>query len=115
MKLFRGRVFTPVADPFRGSDGHPYIAHDDGFVAVEGDRIAAVGPWSEHPPGAEVMELGSDALITPGFFDTHLHAPQLEMIGAQEGHELQFSRAWVPALDHTPRTMHDLSLASSFR
>jgi len=41
--------------------------------------------------------------------------PQLEMIGAQEGHELQFSRAWVPALDHTPRTMHDLSLASSFR
>jgi guanine deaminase len=90
VKLFRGRVFTPVADPFRGGDAHPYIAHDDGFVAVEGDRIAAVGPWSQHPPGTEVVELGSDALITPGFFDTHLHAPQLEMIGSYGGHLLDW-------------------------
>jgi len=91
VKLFRGRVFTPVADPFRSGDAHPYIAHDDGFVAVEGDRIAAVGPWSQHPPGAEVVEeLGSNALITPGFFDTHLHAPQLEMIGSYGGHLLDW-------------------------
>jgi guanine deaminase len=90
VKLFRGRVFTPVADPFRGGDAHPYIAHDDGFVAVDGDRIATVGPWSQHPPGAEVVELGSDALITPGFFDTHLHAPQLEMIGSYGGHLLDW-------------------------
>ena len=36
------------------------------------------------------MELGSDALITPGFFDTHLHAPQLEMIGSYGGHLLDW-------------------------
>ena len=91
MKLFHGRVFTPVADPFRGGgDGHPYIAHDDGFVAVDGGRITAVGPWSERPSQAEVVELGSDALITPGFFDTHLHAPQLEMIGSYGGHLLDW-------------------------
>ena len=90
MKLFRGRVFTPVADPFRGSASRSYVTHDDGFVAVDADRIAAVGAWAERPPDGDLLELGNDVLITPGFFDTHLHAPQLEMIGSYGGHLLDW-------------------------
>jgi guanine deaminase len=90
VKLFRGRVFTPVADPFRGSASHSYVTHDDGFVAVDGDCIAAVGAWTERPREGDVLELGNDVLITPGFFDTHLHAPQLEMIGSYGGHLLDW-------------------------
>ena len=45
----------------------------DGFVAVEGNKIAAVGlrveagPWME---GAKVLDLG-DKVVTPGFTDVH--------------------------------------------
>jgi guanine deaminase len=90
VKLFRGRVFTPIADPFRGDASHSYVTHDDGFVAVDGDRIAAVGSWTERPREGDALELGADVLITPGFFDTHLHAPQLEMIGSYGGHLLDW-------------------------
>lgn len=32
-----------------------------------------------------------------------------------EARRLQFDRAWVPALDHTPRTMQDLSNSLTYR
>lgn len=46
----------------------------DGFVAVEGNRIAAVGPRAEAGEWVEkatqVLELG-DRVVTPGFVDVH--------------------------------------------
>ena len=54
---------------FPATGGAPF----DGFVAVEGDRIAAVGPraeagaWTE---GARVLDLG-DKVVAPGFTDVH--------------------------------------------
>jgi len=89
MKIYRARVFTPVADPFTTDAGTSYVSHDDGFVAVDGARIASVGPWPAHPEG-EIIELGHHTLLTPGFVDTHLHAPQLEMIGSYGGHLLEW-------------------------
>lgn len=32
-----------------------------------------------------------------------------------EAQRLQFDRMWVPALDHTPRTMYDLSTSMTYR
>jgi len=91
VKLFRGRVFTPVADPFTVEPAKSYLYYDDGYVAVDGDRITSVGDFRDMPRGsATLTELGRDALITPGFFDTHLHAPQLEMIGSYGGHLLEW-------------------------
>ena len=81
MRVYRARVFTPIADPFvNAADSYRY--YEDGYIAIDKGRIAGVGQWSaDAPAGAEIIELGPNALITPGFFDTHLHAPQLEMIG----------------------------------
>ena len=90
MKLFRGRIFTPLSDPFRGDSRHSYASFDDGFLAVEGSRIRGVGAWDKRPPADQIVELGANTLITPGFFDTHLHAPQLEMIGSYGGHLLEW-------------------------
>jgi guanine deaminase len=89
VKVFRGRIFTPVADPFaHGVDGS-YRWFEDGHLAVGDDgRIASVGEWSDAPEG-EVTDL-QGKLITPGFIDTHLHAPQLEMIGSYGGDLLQW-------------------------
>jgi guanine deaminase len=89
LKVFRGRIFTPVSDPFAGDAESSFVSHDDGYLAIDGGRIRAVGPWAQHPEG-EIVELGPGHLITPGFFDTHLHAPQLEMIGSYGGHLLEW-------------------------
>ena len=90
MKLFRARIFTPVADPFRTDAANSFLSFDDGYLAIDRSRIVGIGPWDKHPAGATVEDLGRDALITPGFFDTHLHAPQLEMIGSYGGHLLEW-------------------------
>ncbi|MDQ6802242.1 MAG: guanine deaminase [Acidobacteriota bacterium] len=89
MKLFRARIFTPIADPFRSDPAKSYLFYDDGYLAVEASRIVGIGSWDRHPDG-EIVDLGRHALITPGFFDTHLHAPQLEMIGSYGGHLLEW-------------------------
>ena len=94
MRVYRARVFTPISDPFasRGDVASTYRFWDDGFVAVGDDgTFAAVGDWSDAPrDDADIVNLGNRALITPGFFDTHLHAPQLEMIGSYGGHLLEW-------------------------
>jgi guanine deaminase len=90
MRLYRARIFTPVSDPFTNEIAASYRYFEDGCLAVDDSgRIASVGEWSERPEG-EAVELGDSALITPGFVDTHLHAPQLEMIGSYGGHLLEW-------------------------
>ena len=89
MKIYRARLYTPVSDPFTKGIDASFVTHDDGFVAIDDARIAAVGPWTEHPDG-DIIDFGRQALISPGFIDTHLHAPQLEMIGSYGGHLLEW-------------------------
>jgi len=90
VKLFHSRIFTPIADPFATDITNSYREWDDGYLAVEDGRITGVGDWKDRPPEGEVIELGPHKLISPGFFDTHLHAPQLEMIGSYGGDLLQW-------------------------
>ena len=91
MKLFRGRIFSPVADPFTVDAAKSYVYYDDGYLAIDGDRISGVGDWRDVPRHSSALtQLGRDILITPGFVDTHLHAPQLEMIGSYGGDLLEW-------------------------
>jgi guanine deaminase len=90
LKVHRARVFTPVADPFASGIESSYRAFDDGYVAVgEDGRITAIGDFAEAPEG-EVVDHGRGAILVPGFIDTHLHAPQIEMIGSYGGHLLEW-------------------------
>jgi guanine deaminase len=89
VKIYRARLFTPVSDPFTSGIESSYRAFDDGYLAVDSGRITGCGDWSRHPDG-EIVDLGRQALIAPGFIDTHLHAPQLEMIGSYGGHLLEW-------------------------
>ncbi|MBW3563187.1 MAG: guanine deaminase [Acidobacteria bacterium] len=82
----RGRIYTPL------SDG-THLSLEDGRIAVDQGRISSVGPWGDGPDsetGAPVHHLPSRYLISPGFIDTHLHAPQIEMIGSYGGHLLEW-------------------------
>ncbi len=41
--------------------------------------------------------------------------PMRQPLTHTEARRLQYDRAWVPALDHTPRTMRDLSDGLTYR
>jgi guanine deaminase len=80
--LLRARVAHTPRDPFAG-DG-ALEAFDDGAVAFAGGRILATGPYpavrADHPD-ADVVD-ARDAFLLPGLVDTHVHYPQLGVIGA---------------------------------
>src|SRR5512133_3048787 len=92
MIIYRGRVFTPVSDPFVDGAEPAWKYFRGGYVAVEKGRIVSVGDWKTRGDriAGETVDFGSESLITPGFVDTHLHAPQVEMIGSYGGHLLEW-------------------------
>ena len=118
MKVYRARVFTPVADPFPPETeiSTTYVYHDDGFIAVDGDRIVGVGDFQDMPrDSSALIQLGRDALVVPGFVDTHLHAPQLEMIGSYGGHLLEWlNRYTFPTEAKFRDPLHAAVIARAF-
>src|SRR5215212_5608692 len=87
----RGPALTFVGDPFLlGAEGA--VRHEpDALIVIDSGTITAFGPYDatrgQLPAGTSVTRYGSDSLIVPGFVDTHVHYPQLQMIGAG-GHTL---------------------------
>jgi len=65
----------------------------DGTVAVDGSRIAYVGPRSGAPPG-EDRELG-DAILLPGLINAHTHLELTVLRGLLEGFAF---RDWIVTL-----------------
>ena len=80
MTLFRATVLDTPEDPFTGA---PMRAEGDVALLVRDGVIAERGPWaalrSLHPdePAVELAE----GLLLPGFVDTHVHFPQVRVIG----------------------------------
>ncbi len=50
----------------------------DGWVFVEGKRIAAIGPSSQEPPAADRIIDASGKLVLPGFVNPHWHESFVE-------------------------------------
>ncbi len=46
---------------------------EDGELLIEDGRVVAVGRSVPHPPGARVIDAGSDAFVSPGFIDARGH------------------------------------------
>ena len=92
MRLYHAEWVIPVTDrPVR-----------DGTVAVEGERIAYVGPRQGAPPGDDV-ELGA-AMLLPGLVNAHTHLELTVMRGMLEGLRfpdwiVRLQRAKVAVLD----------------
>ncbi|ROP28851.1 guanine deaminase [Couchioplanes caeruleus] len=81
MTLYRAQTIDTPHDPFRGgalrADADAGLLVEDGVI-VDRDGFARLR--SRHPE-AEVVELPGGVLL-PGLVDTHVHFPQVRVIGA---------------------------------
>jgi guanine deaminase len=88
LQAWRARILHCTGEPPAAKSGElpsgvEYFA--DGILVVEGDCIAALGPAS-----ALVAQLGPDVLmheardklLLPGFIDTHVHYPQVDVMAS---------------------------------
>lgn len=82
--LLTGQTLTFEGKPSLTGPEGAAIYDSAGGVLIEGGRIAATGSASElraaHPNAQETAY--GDALILPGFVDTHAHYPQTAMIAS---------------------------------
>ena len=82
---YRSAILHSIADPALVGVEQSYQYFEDGLLVVEDGRIKALGEAKDLLPtlaaGVEVREY-RDALITPGFIDTHIHYPQTGMIAS---------------------------------
>jgi len=84
-KAYRAAILHSIADPAVVGIEASYEYFEDGLLVVENGQISALGHASELlaslPADIEINHY-PDALITPGFIDTHIHLPQTGMVGA---------------------------------
>jgi guanine deaminase len=80
--ILRARVAHTPRDPFAGSGA--LETFDDGAIAFAAGTIVALGPYTkvsaDHPDADTLDRRGCIAL--PGLVDTHVHFPQISVIGA---------------------------------
>lgn len=85
VRALRGRVLTLRGNPFLDEPGACLVHHEDGLVVMQGGRITAFGAYATTrwalPEGVVPVEY-PDSLMVPGLIDTHVHYPQIQMIGA---------------------------------
>ena len=81
VELLRAPLFHTPANPFR--DERALVCHEDGGLLIRDGRIAASGDYDAVRaswPDAPTVDWRAGFLL-PGFVDTHVHFPQLRIIG----------------------------------
>ena len=80
MTVYRGTVFDTPESPFVGGG---LRAEADAGIAVERGVVVDRGPYTDvlaRRPGEETVDLRGGVLL-PGLVDTHVHFPQVRVIG----------------------------------
>jgi guanine deaminase len=81
-ELLRATLFHTPRDPFHHEDA--LVAHQDGALLIIDGRIQSCGEYSAlrwAHPDANLRDLRGGFLL-PGFIDTHIHYPQVRIIGS---------------------------------
>lgn len=84
VKAYRAAILHSLADPAVVGVEQSYQYFEDGILLIENGKVAQVGAAAELLPKLASVEVQHyrDALITPGFIDTHIHYPQTGMIAS---------------------------------
>ena len=85
MRLFRATIFHTPHNPFLLEMGDPrsLVCHDDGGLLVDAGRVVACGSYDAiraANSGVKTIDWRG-GFILPGLVDTHVHFPQLRIIG----------------------------------
>jgi guanine deaminase len=97
-RLLRGRLLSFRREPHGLDDDGSYRYVEDGGLLVGEGTILAMGDYAEVAAAA-----GSDVavidhrphLILPGFIDTHLHFPQMQIVGSYAGSLLEWLNTYT--------------------
>ena len=91
MRAFRGTVVHCLADPRETAARDAVQIFDDGMLVVDDGRIVAVGEADQIAAVHKGIDVEDHAgcLIVPGFIDSHVHFPQVDVIAS---HGEQFAR-----------------------
>jgi guanine deaminase len=83
-KAYRAAILHSLADPTVVGIEQSYQYFEDGILLIENGKVAQVGAAAELLSKLTDVEVQHyrDALITPGFIDTHIHYPQTGMIAS---------------------------------
>lgn len=85
MKAWRSAILHCVADPSVVGYESAFEYFEDGLIVIQDGHISALGHFSELSDQLSsdlAIEHHPDALIIPGFIDTHIHYPQSDMIAS---------------------------------
>jgi len=84
-KAYRAAILHSLGDPAEVGLDASYEYFADGVLLVDNGKVSAIGHARDLldtlDAAVEVIEY-TDALITPGFIDTHIHLPQTGMVGS---------------------------------
>ena len=83
-QIYRASIFHTVRNPFSQDDALEYLP--DAGLLVENGRIAAIGEFSGLARSflADTVHVHDfrGGFLLPGFIDTHVHFPQVRIIGS---------------------------------
>jgi guanine deaminase len=90
--LIRGRILDFSDEPLEGENGAGYSYIEDGALVIQNGFIIASGEFSKVRLGhleAQIMD-HRPHLICAGFIDTHIHFPQMQVVGSYAGELLEW-------------------------
>nr|WP_316655343.1 guanine deaminase [uncultured Gellertiella sp.] len=96
--LLRGRLLSFNRAPLSREDAASYSYEADGAVLVVDGKIQASGSYGEVKEEADdgIPEIDHrPGLILPGFIDTHLHFPQMQVIGSYAANLLEWLNTYT--------------------
>ncbi|MFQ5562424.1 MAG: guanine deaminase [Parvularculaceae bacterium] len=82
---YRSEILYLSADPRKAGAEEAVHHFQDGLMIVEGGHVAQIGAYEvlvQKLPNDVAVTAYDNALITPGFIDTHIHFPQTDIIAA---------------------------------
>lgn len=96
--LLRGRILSFHRRPESLSDTAAYLYEEDGGILIENGLVSAVGAYSDVKAKAPADTETRDHrphLILPGLIDTHLHFPQMQVIGSYAANLLEWLNTYT--------------------
>lgn len=96
--ILRGRLLSFIREPQDLTDTESFLYIEDGGLLLQDGQITMIGDFADvfdnAPPDATVTD-HRPHLIMPGFIDTHLHFPQMQVVGSYAGSLLEWLNTYT--------------------